>query len=54
MLSMHFQKVSESLDFITAISIELGLYEKNVHEKYLGTIFTRQQKYFNEFEKMSQ
>ena len=29
-----------------AYSKKLGLYEKNVHEKYLGTIFSKQQKFF--------
>jgi len=32
-----------------AYAKKLGLYEKNIHEKYLGTIFTRQQKFFNEY-----
>ena len=29
-----------------AYSKKLGLFEKNVHEKYLGAIFSKQQKFF--------
>ena len=39
----------KNVNAFNAYAKKLGLYEKNIHEKYLGTIFTRQQKYFNEF-----
>lgn len=40
-------KVLTTINIIHLTFIELGLNEKNVHEKYLGTIFTKQQTGFN-------
>ena len=32
----------KNVNAFNAYAKKLGLYEKNIHEKYLGTIFTRQ------------
>lgn len=40
--------VKSNFEFhFSLICLELGLYEKHVQEKYLGTIFTKQQTGFN-------
>ena len=43
----EFNAYVKSTFMIVISTIELGLNEKNIHEKYLGTIFTKQQTGFN-------